>query len=136
MGFKSKLLLKVVSGRPLCILQMSNYIVTCLSFRCRYLFSTVANACDLDKRVIYVREPDGQVVPRKLVAITDEHKLVGYRTYTALPDEDKRAEIGHVLDHYVRRLAKAAHLELSNRGNVRPLLTREWYDDGTVKWGG
>lgn len=51
------------------------------------------------------------------------------------PDEDKRAEIQPVLDQYVRRFAKAAHLELANGGDVRRLLTGKWYDDGVVKWG-
>ncbi|WP_395140452.1 hypothetical protein, partial [Armatimonas sp.] len=40
---------------PLHVLQMGNYFDTCLSFGGINAFSTVANACDANKRVLYVR---------------------------------------------------------------------------------
>ncbi|HEV8633466.1 MAG TPA: hypothetical protein VG370_04385 [Chloroflexota bacterium] len=67
---------------PLRILPMGNYVDTCLSFGGINAFATVANACVLNKRVVYAAADAGRVLGRKLIGLTAEGKLVGFRTYT------------------------------------------------------
>ena len=49
---------------PLSILQLGNYFDTCLSFGAFNAFSTVANACELNKRVVYAVDDRGFVLVR------------------------------------------------------------------------
>src|SRR5206468_12716541 len=76
---------------PLRVLQMGNLFDTCLSFGGVNTFSTIANACELNKRVVYARDGLGRIAGRKLIGVTGEGTLFGFRTYTGLHDEDGNA---------------------------------------------
>jgi hypothetical protein len=119
---------------PLHVLQMGNYFDTCLSFGHCNAFSTVANACELNKRVLYVTDARGRVVGRKLLAINDAGELVGFRTYTSLSDAAQNEAVRQAVRRYSRRFARRCGLLLGERGSVPLLLAQDWYDDGIEDW--
>ncbi|MFL5733103.1 MAG: hypothetical protein ACJ78Q_07850 [Chloroflexia bacterium] len=117
---------------PLHVLQMGNYFDTCLSFGQFNAFSTVANACELNKRVIYAHDGSGQVVGRKLIGVNKEWALVGFRTYISLPD-NSAGPLRAIFTSYASDFASGCHLDMAPEGTV-PSLFASWYDDGTVPW--
>jgi hypothetical protein len=119
---------------PLHILQMGNYFDTCLSFGGCNSFSTVANACELNKRVVYATDGSGRVVGRKLIGINFRGELVGFYTYTSLKDEKANQALRAIFHHYLQNFAESCRLPLANSGAVPTLLAEEWYDDGVVSW--
>jgi hypothetical protein len=119
---------------PLRILQMGNYFDTCLSFGGFNSFATVANACELNKRVVYATDGAGRVVGRKLIGITTEGALVGFHTYSALSDEQANTALRDVFRHYLHRFAERCRLPLADAGDVPRLFAEAWYDDGVVAW--
>jgi hypothetical protein len=121
---------------PLRVLQMGNLFDTCLSFGGVNAFSTIANACELNKRVVYARDGLGRIVGRKLIGVTGEGTLIGFRTYTGLHDEDANAAVRAIMRHYCVRFAAACHLPLADQGTVPTLFASHWYDDGAVPWQG
>lgn len=119
---------------PVRILQMGNYFDTCLSFGNCNSFSTVANACDLNKRVIYAADGENRVVGRKLIGINTDGQLIGYYTYSSLPDEATNAALRGIFRRYAGDYAARCALELGETGTVPRLLAEDWYDDGIVSW--
>ena len=119
---------------PLSILQMGNYFDTCLSFGQFNSFSTVTNACDLNKRVIFVTDRTGTIVARKLIGITTEGKLVGFHTYSTLSEKKERRDLTKLINRFVKDFADKCSLELADSGDIEPLSSTFWYDDGTVPW--
>jgi hypothetical protein len=118
---------------PLHILQMGNYFGTCLSLGGGNAFSTVANAVALNKRVLYARDRQGRVVGRKLIAISSEGNLLGFRTYASLAGEAHNA-LCNVIDGHIRAFAQHCGLTLADSGEVASLLEERWYDDGEIAW--
>ncbi len=119
---------------PLHILQMGNYFDTCLSVGGCNAFSTVANACDLNKRVLYARDESGRVVGRKLIAINDAGELVQYHGYSALCNPPNNEQLRTIMRQYVMQFAAQCGLRLGEEETVSLLCARDWYDDGTVSW--
>ena len=65
---------------PLHVLKMGSYFDTCLSLDTgSNAASTLVNALDVNKHVIYGRRADGAVVCRKLIGATARGELAGYR---------------------------------------------------------
>ena len=120
---------------PLHILQMGNYFDTCLSFGGINAFSTVANARDLNKRVVYATDGAGRVVGQKLLALNDRLELVGFHTYTSLTDNTANDALRAIFLRYCTEFARRCGLRMADRGLVPTLVTRDWYDDGVVPWG-
>jgi hypothetical protein len=118
---------------PLRILQMGNYMQTCLSVGGGNAFSAVANACELNKRVVYATDSAGHVVARKLVAISAEGGLVGFHTYTTLAEEAS-GRLRAIFQRYLRDFAARCCLALADDGAVPALFAEAWYDDGCVAW--
>jgi hypothetical protein len=119
---------------PLAILQMGNHFGTCLSFGDINAFSTVANACELNKRVVFAYDGAGRVVGRKLVGINSQGALVGFHTYTSLTDEAGNKALRRLIDSYAMDFATRCGLELADDGEIPRLLAQDWYDDGVVPW--
>lgn len=119
---------------PLAILQMGNYFETCLSVRGCNAFAAVANACDLNKRVVYGRDGAGRVVARKLVCLDEEGRLVGFRTYVGLHDDTANTALETAMRDYVARFVAACGLQLVDDGSIPRLVSECWYDDGAVAW--
>jgi hypothetical protein len=132
----------VVGGRvhiqlerdPLSILQMGNHFGTCLRSGGINAFSTVANACELNKRVIYARDSKGNIIGRKLIGISTGGKLVGFHTYTTLEQDTGGNELRVLFNQYGAEFAERCGLTLADEGNVARLFAQEWYDDGVIPW--
>lgn len=118
---------------PLHILQMGNYFDTCLSFDGCNSYSTVVNACELNKRVLYARDATGRVLARKLIGINETGGLIGYQTYTSLSGEGTQA-VRRFVRHYVGEFANRCRLPLAHEGTVPRLFAERWYDDGRCSW--
>jgi Arc/MetJ family transcription regulator len=116
------------------ILQMGNYFGTCLSTGDINAFSTVANACELNKRVIYATDDAGHIVGRKLIGINREGRLIGFHTYTNTSGKRGNAALDAIFHQYVDGFAELCGIELSNMGTVPTLFAEDWYDDGAVPW--
>jgi hypothetical protein len=145
---------------------MGNYFGTCLSVDDCNAFATVANAAEANKRVIYVyadppttsrRRGDAappRVIGRKLIALTRDGRLIGYRTYGTLPSKettDAAADPGRqwlkrALDNFCRDLAQrcgaklapvTADEEAALVASNKPALAlfAKWYDDGPELFG-
>jgi hypothetical protein len=119
---------------PLRILQMGNYFDTCLSFGQMNAFSTVANAVELNKRVVYAADGAGRIVGRKLIAINTLGALVGFRTYTALADARANAALRAVFRRFLTDFAARCGLAWADGGEVATLFVEAWYDDGICSW--
>jgi hypothetical protein len=116
---------------PVEVLRMGIPFDTCLSLADGFnAASTVVNAADANKRVIYLRDASGAILARKLVAITEEGTLVGYRLYVAT--QEGRDEIAAAVRDFCADLAAAARVPLAPGGVVKQIHAGFWYDDGTV----
>ena len=119
---------------PLEVLRMGIPFATCLSLEDGVnAASTVINAVDANKHVLYVRTKDGRVVARKLIGLTKELRLVGYKLYVALKGPGERA-IRVAVDAFCIQLANAAGIETATSGTIERIHRGFWYDDGTVPW--
>ena len=120
---------------PLEVLRMGIPFATCLALDkgCNAA-STVLNAIDANKRVIYVRGRDGKVVARKLIAITKDFRLVGYNLYIATRGPGERA-IRAAVDTMCRAIGEELGAPLVSTGEPDKIHEGFWYDDGTVPWG-
>lgn len=120
---------------PLEVLRMGIPFGTCLALDtgCNAA-STVLNAIDANKRVLYVRGRDGKIVARKLIAITKELRIVGYNLYVSMRGPGERAIRGAV-DAMCRAIAGEVGVPLAGTGEPEKIHEGFWYDDGTVPWG-
>ncbi len=66
---------------PLKVLQMGNLFGTCLSVDGFNAFSTVANAVEVNKRVLYLKDNEGRIKGRKLIVLDPDGKLIGFNSY-------------------------------------------------------
>lgn len=116
------------------ILEMGNYFDTCLSFGGENSFSTVTNAVDLNKRVVYVFDKQDKAVGRKLIGLNAEGKLIGYRTYFSVDNNDTARALQKLVNDYVKSFAKMCNLTLASVGTIPPLASKFWWDDGVDPW--
>lgn len=119
---------------PLRILQMGNYFNTCLSVNECNAFSTVVNACELNKRVLFVYAGDGRAVGRKLIGLNSDGALLGYHTYTALANDEEAGRLRELVRRYLGAFAHECGINLANEGTVPRILSPHWYDDGAEEW--
>lgn len=130
---------------PLRVLQMGNYFDTCLGVGGANAFSTIANACEANKRVIYVRDERGVVIGRKLLALTDEKWIAGFHSYGVGPLDafynDSAVSSPWMkihLDLFCRELADRCRASLHPWPDDGPAaeptflkgLFAHWYNDG------
>jgi len=115
---------------PLEVLQMGNRFGTCLAVGGENEHSTIANAVEVNKRVLYLEE-DGVVVGRKLIGITQERTLIGFYSYGS----KRRPEIDHTFTAAAEVLAAQVGVPLADDGDDELGLFAEWYNDDCVAWG-
>lgn len=108
--------------------------LTCLGADGVNAFSTVANACEINKRVVYATAGDGRIVGRQLIAITEDWGLVGFRIYTNRPDGPTDDALRGLFRRYAGAVAAACGLPLADSGRAPLLFAQEWYDDGIWGW--
>ena len=123
-----------VEDDPLEVLRMGIPFDTCLALPSGFnADSTVLNAVDINKRVLYVRDARGSVVARKLIAVAADFTLLGYRLYQAR-DGEARGAVARAVAVMCRELADECGLPLADHGAPETIHPGFWYDDGVVAW--
>jgi hypothetical protein len=74
-------LVAYVATDPLEVLQMGNLFGTCLSADGCNAHAAVAAAVEVNKRVLYLRDGQGRVQGRRLLALTHDGELLGFHSY-------------------------------------------------------
>ncbi|WP_286177420.1 hypothetical protein [Stieleria mannarensis] len=110
------------------ILLMGFHFDTCLSPDSFNFFSTVANAVDLNKRVVYGKTEAGKVVGRCLFALNESGEILTYHRYS----HDAQDGFADAVDRFAIRLAGEMQTCLGSGGQVAKLVANDWYDDGPV----
>ncbi len=113
---------------PLEIFRMGGYFGTCLSPGDCNFFSTVSNAADINKRVLYARDASGSVCARSLLALTSEGGMLVFHAYSRSRERDFAASA----QRFAQRLAERMGASCVSRGHVETLESSEWWDDGPV----
>jgi hypothetical protein len=99
---------------------------TCLAPDGFNFFATVANAADINKRVLFARDAAGTIQGRCLLALDDEGRIVTFHVYAHADGAAMTAAVRG----FVERLAAAMGTSVMARGEIRPLVATDWYDDG------
>ena len=125
--YEGRILLTVETD-PFEILFMGEYgFASCLSLRGSNAWSAVSNAIDIDKVIVWAKEPGGNVVGRRLLALIPDGVLV-YRTYT----NRHGLALDQVFDEFVEEYAAHCGTRITHGGRAGPLLSDRWYDDGAI----
>ncbi len=125
--FEGKIALTVESD-PFEILFMGEYgFASCLSLRGSNAWSAVSNAIDIDKTIVWAREPGGNVVGRRLLALMPEG-MVRFRTYS----NRHGLALDLFFDEFVADYAKHCGTKVAHGGHPTALLSDRWYDDGAI----
>jgi hypothetical protein len=118
-----------VETDPFEVLYMGEYgFASCLSLRGSNAWSAVSNAIDLDKVIVWAKDPGGNVVGRRLLALT-ERGILSFRTYTNRHGLTLDAAFASFVEEYAARVG--APLATGGRG-PGPLLSDQWYDDAAI----
>ena len=117
-----------VESDPFEILFMGEYgFASCLSLRGSNAWSAVSNAIDVDKTVVWAKEPGGNMVGRRLVALTPGG-VVMFRTYV----NRHGLALDGAFDAFVGEYAACCGTKVARGGRPGPLLSDRWYDDGAL----
>lgn len=107
-------------------LMMGFHFDTCLSPGSCNFFSTIANAIDINKQVVYGKTASGRVIGRCLFTLTDQGMILTYHRYAHDPSDG----FSDAVDQFSKRLAQAMNTRLASAGKVSTLVAHDWYDDG------
>jgi hypothetical protein len=110
------------------VLLMGLHFGTCLAPDGMNFFSTIANAVDINKKVLYGKTEAGRVIGRCLFALTDSGTLLTYHRYAHDPKDGFEGQV----DLFAKRLAQAMNTVVASSGPVSTLVAGKWYDDGAV----
>ncbi len=137
-----------VEQDPLKVLQMGNLFDTCLSTGSINDFAVVANAVELNKRVLFLRDQSGTILGRKLITLLEGENgvlLGGFRSYGAGELETLASKEGSVdpwikilFDVMCGKIARRIHVALArcpdhstqNHLGGKARLFAAWYNDG------
>lgn len=111
---------------------MGTWFGTCLSLGDKGFnrASALTNAIEVNRLVVYGLDVRGNVVARKLVAVSSDWTLLGFRTYA----HRDRALHKVALDEICRELSIHCGLDLAHSGRPESLTGAFWYDDGVEAW--
>jgi len=125
--YEGKIVLEVETD-PFHVLFMGEYgFASCLSLRGSNVWSAVSNAIDIDKAIVWARDPAGNIVGRRLIALTPSG-VVSYRTYTNRHGLSLDGFFEKFLDAY----AEHCGTKVTHKVSPGPLLSDAWYDDGAI----
>jgi len=141
----------VTETAPLRVLQMGSLFGTCLSPRGACNYSAVVNAVEINKRVLYVWDSHGTAIGRRLIVLSRQGELVGFRSYGAGADLDGDGVFRNpwakmLLDTLMSQIARAVGCAIHEPGRDRfvtpdeadlVLFARDWYYDdieGCDRW--
>ena len=114
---------------PLETLQMGNYITgSCLATNNINYWSTVPNACDANKLVLWARNMNNEVIGRVLIAVDSDKKIVRFRIY-----QNGEANLTNCFDQFIIELAKDCRFGLNGCiTKVKHIMCEEWYHDPPI----
>ena len=121
---------------PLEIFRMGELFQTCLSPGDFCFYSTIANAADINKRVLYARDRKGTIQGRCLLALTDAGHILTFHVYA----HEHREAMQEAVGSFVLELSDATGAAIDTRGRVSTLVSTNWLDDGphdllgTMQW--
>lgn len=121
-------ILLALEDDPLEVFEMGWHFQTCLSPGNLYFFSVLSNAADINKRVLYGRDPFGNVVGRRLICLADDGGIVAFHSYC----HEKGIDFDGLSFRFLDRLAMAMKTRLVGGGIVSRLVASDWYDDVPV----
>lgn len=123
-----------VEQDPIEVLRMGVPFGTCLSLDdgCNAA-STVINAADANKQVVYLRDASGDIIARKLLAVGKTDELLGYHLYIAA--KSKGEPIEAIFTAFCDDIAASTKLPLADKGEPEQIHEGFWYDDGTEPFG-
>lgn len=113
-----------------CLL-MGYYFRTCLSPDGFNFFSTVTNTVDVNKRVLFARDEQHNVIGRCLLVLGNGGTILTFHPYchdSEFPFREHVAAIAVELATQMRTI-------VSQHDQISPLLTPRWYDDGACDLG-
>ncbi len=113
------------------VLRMGTYAQSCLALGAFNSYSAVANLIDVNKQVINMRDADGRLLARRLVAMSEEGELVFFSIYTS----GKESVFRPLFDHFARALSQRTGISIYNQDSahgytIKKILSQSWYDDG------
>ncbi|MDA0181017.1 hypothetical protein OJ997_11980 [Solirubrobacter phytolaccae] len=121
----------VTETDPLKALHMGSWFDTCLSLDGGInQHAALNNTIEANRHVVYGYGPRGEVLARRLLAVTDDGTLLKFHTYAFA---DRRAH-EHAMDALCEALAARSGLTLGTRGEPRSLTGSPFYDDGVQSW--
>lgn len=115
--------------------QMGTMVQTCLSLESgEHAMSALINALDINKHVVYVTRTSGERIARKLIALSQAHRVLGYELYSTAPNLSNELKVA--VDTAIRSFVRHCKLDLATEGKPTQIhgARRLWYDDGLVKW--
>lgn len=115
---------------------MGTWFDTCLSLKDGFhAMSALSHVLDANKHIIYVENARGEVIARKLIAISTTHKLIGYPLYVR--EGISKESLAAVVDGAIAAFAKRCELSFSGEGKpfeIRKLSGDGLYYDGVTSW--
>lgn len=120
---------------PLRVLQMGNLFGTCLSLGAVKAFSTIANAVEVNKRVLYIRNGTGAIIGRKLIVLSSSGDLLGFYSYGSADSYSRGGSswIKILFDLFCLEFAQHTGARLDHKQDNDTLaLFAAWYDDGEL----
>ncbi|NQU78318.1 hypothetical protein HQ545_00970 [Candidatus Woesearchaeota archaeon] len=115
---------------PLEILQMGNYVSgSCLATNGANYWSTVTNAIEVNKRILWAKDSKGKIIARILIAVDKNNNILKFPIYYEIT-----TNLNKYFDEYLVELAKKCGFGLKgNKDNVEELITDEWYSDSEIE---
>jgi hypothetical protein len=118
---------------PLEALKLGTYVGSCLGRGGSHAYSAAAAVLDVNKRVVYARDPRGSVLGRQLLAISEADELVCFAVYGAAA----RA-LEPTFRAFDRAFAQALGIAVFTMGDDRDyeiasILATEWWNDGALE---
>jgi hypothetical protein len=107
---------------------MGGHFNTCLAPGAFNYFSVIANAADINKRVLFARDDEGRVFGRQLLALTDDGGLLAFHCYA----HSQRVGFLDIAKEFATKLAEDMGTLVVATGRVSTLVAPRWYDDGPI----
>jgi hypothetical protein len=117
---------------PLEILQMGNYVNgSCLNTYGANYWSTIINASEVNKRVLWAKNHKGEVIARLLIGVDENKRIVKFPIYYSTI-----IKLDRFFDYYIIELAKKCRFGINGDSTkVLRLFDGGWYTDGTITIG-
>ena len=113
-----------VETEPLKILQMGNVVSgSCLALAGGNSWTTITNALDVNKKVLYAVSENGQILGRRLITMIDNGQIIQYQVYNNEPQIDLET----LFQQFTIELAKRCHTTVANGGETSVLVGESWY---------